>query len=174
MLPISSTIALKPPACSSKSVTRNACSIRGQGFPETTGFRRGADCCGVLGSKTSRSGFILRCGSAHRGAVTSGLRKPLTASESPLTSLRGCGPKPPPCRPFLIGGGMRDFSGSAKPSIEVDLVFVDGGTPQRTQSRRDRSTPVAAADSGSKAFETSTQAQTFPACVIWLKNDIAN
>src|ERR1700704_1720765 len=119
----------------SRSVTRNACSIRDQGFAEKTGFLRGDNCCGVLGSKTSRSGFILRCGSAHRGAVTSGLRKPLTASESPLTSLRGCGPKPPPCRPFLIGGGMRYFSGSAKPSIEVDLVFVDGGTPQRTQSR---------------------------------------
>jgi hypothetical protein len=61
---------------------------------------------------------------------------------------------------------MRYFSGSAKPSVEIDLVFVDGGTPQRTQSRRDRSTPVAAADSGSKAFVTSTQAQTFPVWVV--------
>jgi hypothetical protein len=32
MLPRSSTIALKPPACSNKSVTRNACSILDQGF----------------------------------------------------------------------------------------------------------------------------------------------
>src|SRR3984893_13489839 len=174
MLPISSTISLKPPACSSKSVTRNACSRRDQGFPETTCFSGGTNRHGGLGSKISRSGFILRCGCAHRGAVTSGLRKSLTASESPLTSLRGCGPKPPPCRPFLIGGGMRYFSGSAKPSVEIDCVLVEGGTPQRTQSRRDRSTPVAAADSGCKVFETSIQAQTFPAWVIWLKNDSAN
>src|SRR5207253_1757363 len=110
--------------------------------------------------------FILGCGSAHRGAVASGLKKSWTASESPLTSLRGCGPKPPPCRPFLTGGGMRYFFGSVKPSVETDCGFVDGGTPHRTQSRRDRSTPVAAADSGSKTLETSTQAQTFPAWVI--------
>ena len=121
---------------------------------------------GRLGSKTSRWGVTLRCGSAHRGAVTSGLKKPLTASESPLTSLRGCEPKPPPCRPFLIGGGTRYFGGSAKLLVEIDCVFVDGRTPQRTQSSRDRSTPVAAADSGCRAFETSIQAQTFPACVI--------
>ena len=49
-----------------------------------------------FGSKASFSGRSLHCGSAHRGANVSGFSKPLIASESPLTSLRGCGPKPPP------------------------------------------------------------------------------
>src|SRR5207302_9325197 len=132
------------------------------GVDGTIELVRGTARFGGVGSKTGRSGFILRCGSAHRGAVGSGFKKSLTASESPLTSSRGCGPKPPPCRPFLTGGGMRYFSGSVKAFGEMDCLRV-GGTPQRTQSIRNRSTPVAAADSGSRAFETSTHAQTFPA-----------
>src|SRR5271156_3720949 len=44
--------------------------------------------------------------------------------------------------------------------------------PQRIQSSRERSTPRAAADSGCKVSETSTQAQTLPAWV-WLATKVS-
>src|ERR1700733_1479924 len=116
-------------------------------------------------SKASFSGRSLCCSSAHRGENVSCFSKPLTASENPLTSLRGCGPKPPPCNPFLIGGGTRYFSGREKAGCE-SCTWSAVCTPQRTHRRRDRSTPEAAADSGCNTFDTSTQTQTFPACVI--------
>ena len=59
----------------------------------------------------SRSRFGRGCGSAQRGAEAAGCRKLPTASLSPFTSVRGCGPKPPPWSPFLIAGGSRYFSG---------------------------------------------------------------
>ena len=46
-------------------------------------------------------------------------------------------------------------------------------TPQRTQRSRDKSTPTAAADSGSRVSDTSIQAHTFSACVIWARKESA-
>jgi hypothetical protein len=147
MLPMSRTIALKPPACSRRSVTRSACSILDHGFPETTclslRFGRGSG----FGSKCSRSDRTLRCGSAHRGAVTSGRSKPPTASESPFTSPRGSGPKPPPCKPFFTGGGIKYFSGSVKQFCEDCSDLLAAEIPHRTQRSRRKCTPAAAADS---------------------------
>src|ERR1700743_1274926 len=140
--------------------------MRDSGFADGAALllgRAGRFC--AFDSKASFSGRSLCCGSAHRGANVSDLNKPLTASESPLTSLRGCAPKPPPCNPFLIGGGTRYFSGSVKADCERCTCSARS-TPQRTHKRRDRSTPEAAADSGCNTFDTSTQAQTFPASVI--------
>jgi hypothetical protein len=40
--------------------------------------------------------------------------KSLTPSDRPFVSVRGCGPKPPPCSPLFAAGGARYFSGRAK------------------------------------------------------------
>lgn len=88
-----------------------------------------------------------------------------------LTSPRGWKPKPPPCRPFLMGEGIRYLSGSTKvlPTRESFCVTA----PQRAQSSRARSTPMEAAETGSKVFDTSIHAQTFDRCVIRAKKESA-
>ncbi len=105
------------------------------------------------------------------GAIASGRNKPATASDSPLASLRGCGPKPPPCRPFLAGVAMRNLSGKTKSRASRWTRIC--ATPHRTQRSRVRSMPVAAADAGSNVFATSIQQQTFPAWVICARNESA-
>jgi hypothetical protein len=125
-----------------------------------------------MGSTVCCFGRIGRCGSAQRGAKACGCNNPDTAVESPLVSVRGCGPKPPPCRPFLMAAGPRYFSGSKK--FRLVGSTVRACTPQRTQRSRAKSTPMAAAESGSKVLETSIQAQTLPACVSCARNERAN
>jgi hypothetical protein len=164
MLPMSRMIVLNPPPCRSRSVVRSACSIRGQG--KVAVLRRSTAVFCVLGSKVSFSGLSLRCGSAQRGAKASGFSKLLTAPESPLISLRGCDPNPPPCRPFLVGGGIMYFSGREKVHFADGLAWDAVCAPQRTQRIREISTPTAAADSGSKVSDTSIQAHTFSARVM--------
>ncbi len=55
--------------------------------------------------------------------------------------------------------------------LEEAAAGEDVGAPQRTQSRLGRLTPVAAADSGWREFETSIQAQTLPSAVIWARKE---
>lgn len=112
-------------------------------------------------------------GSAHRAATASGRSNPETAAERPLTSVRGCGPNPPPCRPRFIGGGTRHLSESVKGDPGA-WRWSDAVTPQRTQNRRARSTPAAAAEAGSSASVTSIHAQTRPSFVIRDRNDRAS
>ena len=116
------------------------------------------------GAVTSRSARTLCCSSSRRVAIASGRNKPLTASGSPLTSSRGCLPQPPPCRPWIAGGVIRYFSESSNLYAPAGFA-LSAPTPHRTQSRRDSSTPAAAADSGDNASDKSTHAQIFPAPV---------
>ena len=96
--------------------------------------------------------------------VVSGCRSPLTACAIPFTSPRGCPPHPPPCSPLIAGLGTRYCCGSANfcPACCVSAFRA----PHRTHSSLRRSTPAAAADAGSSAFETSIHAHTFPAWVM--------
>lgn len=82
-------------------------------------------------------------------------------------------PKPPPCRPFLGGGATRCLSGREKVCCAVGFVRDEVCTPQRTQRSRERSTPTAAADSGSRVSDASIHAQTFSVCVICARKEIA-
>ena|ERR1700722_16030252 len=89
MLPISRTIALKPPPCRRRSVTRRACSILDHGLRIAVEFRLGLTGAWEAGSKIFLFDRTLCCGSAQRGANISGRMKSLIDSESPFTSLRG-------------------------------------------------------------------------------------
>jgi len=147
-LPISRTIALKPPACSNRSVTRSACSMRDQGLPERTDLPVYPGCGCAMASMTYGRISTLVVGAARTSPVADGCKNLATASESPLTSFRGCPPQPPPCKPFKAGGGTRYFSGRAKLSADGCGSFRDAGTPHRIQRSLGRWTPAAAADSG--------------------------
>jgi len=171
-LPISSTMALKPPPWSNKSADRSACSILDQGLDEGAALGTVRAVAERTGSTVCCFGRIERCGSAQRGAKACVCNKPDTAVESPLASVRGCGPNPPPCSPFLIDGGARYFSGREK--FRLVGSTLPACTPQRTQRSRARSTPIAAADGGSKVLETSIHAQTLPACVTCARNERAS
>ena len=124
------------------------------------------------GAVTSRSACTLCRSSSRQVAIISGRNKPLTASGSPLTSCRGCPPQPPPCRPWIAVGAIRYFSESSNLHAPAGFA-LSAPTPHRTHSRRDRSTPAAAADSGANASDTSTHAQTLPAPIRLLANDSA-
>ena len=96
-----------------------------------------------------------------------------TAGPRPRASPRGWGlPQPPDW------AGMR-----LPPTSRAALSAMDGGAeavdlgaiaPQRTQSWRLRSMPAAAADSGSRVSEASTQATASPAAVMAAKVDCAS
>src|SRR5580658_5653473 len=107
------TIALKPPACSSRSALRNACSRRDQGF-EGVQERCSVNCfCNGGGATISWLERTRGWGSAHLGVIASDCNNPPTALDRPLTSCRGCRPNPPPCSPFFAAGATRYFSGSS-------------------------------------------------------------
>jgi hypothetical protein len=94
MLPRSRTIALKPPACRRRSVTRRAWSSR-----DAVSGRSSwpvAVRSGMGPARRSRERRSLGCGSAHRGAIASGRSKPPRTSESPFASA-----KKPVFRAFL-------------------------------------------------------------------------
>jgi hypothetical protein len=105
------------------------------------------------------SGRVSGCGSAQRGATVSKL---LTASERPFASIRGWDP-PAWCNPGFRLGGFSTGRNPLTPASGKGALSID--RPQRIQSSRERSTPMAAADSGCNVSETSTQAQTLPAWV---------
>src|ERR1700679_1234534 len=145
---------LKPPAWSSRSVTRSACSSRDQDLP--LGFLPAdANCAGC---RISSCGVGLLCGRGMCSACALLEAEPsrsLTAADIPLASIRGW--PPPACgNPgfakdalFACGYPRREEGGKVK---------VSGAemTPQRIQSSRESSTPTAAADSGCSVLETST------------------
>lgn len=62
--------------------------------------------------------------------------------------------------PFLAGGACIDPK-EKKSVVRMALPERPFCTPQRTQRSQDRSTPTAAADSGSRVSDTSIQAHTF-------------
>ncbi len=158
---MSRTMALNPPPCRSKSVARRACSIRDQGLPVT--FR-----CAVFRMTSTALDFVCAADPGREysalGLALAPTRSP-TAFERPRTSLRGCEPKPPPGKPLFIGAGTRYFSCNANDCGIAAGTFPEA--PQRTQRSLRRSTPDAAADSGSSAFETSIHAHTLALRVIW-------
>ncbi len=92
-LPISSTMQLKPPAWSSRSVTRSACSSRAQDLPlEAVLMPEAGSACRrrtVILFLALRARFV-ECFRAARSHS-----KSLTAAERPLASIRGW--PPPAC-----------------------------------------------------------------------------
>ena len=94
----------------------------------------------------------------------------LTARQAISPCLRGCAAE------RLGDGGIALFRFRAS-CAEVCRVLAKVGNctppacPQRTQSRRSRSTPAAAAESGSKQSETSTYAATSPRAVASARSD---
>ena len=112
----------------------------------------------MRGAKLSCWDCCLCNGSSGHRSCRLGCSKSSIASESPLISVRGCGPKPPPCRPFFGMRGARYFPGSM--NFAETCVGDCSEAPQRIQSKRARSTPAAAAEGGSKLLEPSTQAHT--------------
>ncbi len=78
-------------------------------------------------------------------------------------------PNPPPCSPFFTTGGTKYCSGTRNlnlPLSNCPRLAASPETPHRTHSIRRRSTPAAAAETGSSESVTSTHAHTFPARVI--------
>ena len=170
-LPISSTMQLNPPACSSRSLTFNPCSRRDHNLRLGPVFVPGAGNGVSCGPVCLCSGRGLWSASAQRGAVTAGPKRSLTAVDSPLDSMRGW---PPPLggKPGFTLSGFSVMRNPRCGDCGNDAVPV--GTPQRIHRSRERSTPKAAADSGCSVSETSTQAHTLPSRVIPATNASAS
>ncbi len=104
-----------------------------------------------------------------RNQVARGTRKAYSAGRLPISSTMQL--NPPACSSRSLTLALVP---GATTTLRLRPCHVPGGTPQRIHRSRERSTPMAAADSGCSVSETSIQAHTLPSWVIPATNASAS